>query len=145
MTDEQTKIRYDAHDETRDIDGQPRWRYVIGVDTRDPAPDDADKRRLIVHLTKPTEEQVLVLLRLVDLAEDDQMGTVRLYADALDALMAAGESHRCQRWLLQRRIDAMQFAEVGPAVLRHYWPDLLEKVEAPKNGPTARPRRRAAR
>jgi hypothetical protein len=143
MTDE-PKIKYDKNDETSDIDGTPRWRYIVGRDAKDDAPE-AERRPLVLHLTQPDEAQLLVLLRLVDLAEDDQMATVRLYADALDALMAPGESHRCQRWLLQRRIPAEEFIAIGPAVIRHYWPELIEdKVAAPKHGPTAR-RRTAAR
>lgn len=143
MTDEQTKVKYDKDDETSDVDGEIRWRYVIGVDAKDPEPDEEKKRRLTVHLTKPSEEQLLVLLRLVDLAEDDQVGTVRLYADALDALMAPGESHRCQRWLLQGRIKADDFVAVGPAAISHFWPEMaMINESAPKHGPTARRRAR---
>lgn len=144
MTDE-PKIKYNAKDETSDIDGAPRWRYVIGRDAKDPAPED-ERRPLVVHLKQPDEAQLLVLLRLVDLAEDDQMGAVRLYADALDALMAPGESRRCQRWLLQGRIPAEDFIAVGAEAIRHYWPELIEdKLAAPKHGPTARRRTGAAR
>lgn len=141
MTDEQgttTKIKYDANGETTDIDGQKRWRYVIGIDKKDP-----ERGELAVNLTQPDESQLLVLLRLVDLAEDDAVATVRLFADALDALMAPGESHRCQRWLLQGRIDAEAFMHIGEQVVYHYWPEVEEdRKAAPKHGPTARPRRR---
>lgn len=140
MTDERTKITYDSGDETRDLDGEVRWRYVIGTDRKEP-----DKGELVVHLSRPSEEQLLVLLRLVDLAEDDQMGTVRLYGDALDALMAPGEPRRCARWLLQGRIHASDFIAVGPAAIRHFWPEVLEAEKAPKHGPTARPRSARAR
>jgi hypothetical protein len=142
MTDEQ--IKYDDKGETTGIDGLKRWRYVIGRDAKDPNPDPDKRRPLEIHLSEPTEAQLLVLLRLIDLAEDDAMGTVRLYGDALDALMAPGESHRCQRWLLQGRLTAEQFVAVGPEAIKHFWPELLEdeKAAAPKHGPTARPRRR---
>jgi hypothetical protein len=142
MTDEQTKIKYDSNDETTAIDGEVRWRFVVGLDAKDPEPDEKKRRPLAIHLAKPNEEQLLVLLRLMDLAEDDGVATVRLFADVIDALMAPGESHRCQRWLLQGRIKAEQFANIASSVIEHYWPEEFKKVTAPKNGPTARPRAR---
>jgi hypothetical protein len=141
MTDE--RVKYDANDETTDIDGQVRWRYVIGHDAKDPDPDVSKRRALEVNLSKPSQEQLLVLLRLVDLAEDDEVSTVRLYGDAIDALMAPGESLRCQRWLLRGRVTAEEFGRVAPAAVEHFWPEVMAeaRAKAPKHGPTARPRR----
>lgn len=141
MTDEQPigilapepddeEVKYNEQDETSDFDDVPRWRYVIA-------------EGLEAHLQKPTEEQLLVLLRMSDILDDDTTGAIRLYGDALDALMLPDEAHRCRRWLLQGKVKAEAFVNVGPAAIRHWFPGTLDK-EAPTNGPQARrrPRRR---
>jgi len=135
MTDEQTIT------EAPEIE---RFAYTVGVDRKGQIGEGGKPRELVVHLAKPTDEQLLVLLRLVDLAEDDPMGTVRLYGDVVDALMDAerGEPLRVQRWLLQGRVTALEVTEIGMAAIRHWFPGVMEAQEAPKHGPTARRRRR---
>ena len=96
-----------------------------------------------VHLSKPTEAQLLVLLRLMDMIEDDPASAVRLYGDTLDSLMDEGESFRCQRGLIKGDLEPDHFSKMGPDVIRHFYPEQMQSA-APKNGPTAtrRPKKR---
>lgn len=92
---------------------------------------------LVVHLAKPNEAQMMVLVRMVDLLEDAPVDAVRLYGDALEKLMEPGEGFRCQRALLSGKIEIEDFVEMGPAVLRHFYPEQASAATAPTNGPVA--------
>ncbi len=115
------------------IEDAARWPYEI-------------KPGYTVHLTKPTESQLLVLLRLLDLVEERPADAVRLYGDALDALMDEGESFRCQRGLIKGDLEPEDFSKMGPAVIRHFYPEEMRaggEAQAPKHGPTATRRPKA--
>lgn len=100
----------------------------------------------VVHLKEPTEAQLFVLLRMVDMVGDNPLGAVRLYGDAIEELMPTEESHRLQRGLLKGHLEPEDFINVGPACIRHYFPELnvQSEPEADKGGPkaTRRPKKR---
>jgi hypothetical protein len=115
-----------------------RFEYVIK------APVEGVHAGYVVHLAKPNEAQLLVLLRLVDVIEDSAVDGARLYGDALESMMAPGEGHRVQRGLLKGHLEVEDFGNIGPAAIRHFYPEIMAKAEQKQHGPAAtrKPRKR---
>ena len=117
-----------------------RWEYVI----KEPVEDV--HAGYVVHVTKPTDAQLLVLLRLTDLADDNPADAVRLYGDTLEALMDGEkrEGFRVQRGLIRGHLDENDFAEMGPEIIKHFFPGAIDNREARRAGAkaTRRPAKR---
>lgn len=94
----------------------------------------------VVHFSKPTNEQLMVLLRLLDLAEDAPADAVRLYGDTLEALMDEREGFRVQRGLIKGHVKEEHISEMGPVVIRHYFPEAEGNRET-RRAATRRPKR----
>lgn len=99
----------------------------------------------IASLSQPTEAQLLVLVRMADMVDDSPLNAVRLYSDAIEALMLPEESHRLQRGLLRGHLTPEDFVEVGPAAIRHYFPELMENRAQKTHGPAATRRPKKAK
>lgn len=102
-----------------------------------------------IHLRKPTDAQMAVLMRLESMLEDAPVSGVQLYMDALGALMDDDDEQWCLRALLRGKIALEPFADLGRQVLFHFYPDLKKAAEerektSKTHGPqaTRRPRRR---
>ena len=102
-----------------------------------------------IHLRRPTDAQVAVLVRLDSMLEDAPVSGVQLYMDALGALMDDEDEQKCLRWLLRGKIQLEAFADLARQTLLHYYPELAKKAEEAEktsrsHGPAAqrRPRRR---
>lgn len=102
-----------------------------------------------IHLRKPNDAQMAVLLRLESMLEDAPVSGVQLYMDALGALMPDEDEQWCLRALLRGKVELEAFADVGRQALFHYYPELKKRAEenertSKQHGPAAtrRPRRR---
>lgn len=102
-----------------------------------------------IHLRKPNDAQMAVLLRLESMLEDAPVSGVQLYMDALGALMPDEDEQWCLRALLRGKVELEAFADVGRQALFHYYPELKKLAEenertSKQHGPVAtrRPRRR---
>jgi hypothetical protein len=102
-----------------------------------------------IHLSRPSEEQMAVMLRLMSMLADAPVSGVQLYMDSLGSLMSEDDEQWCLRQLLHGRIKLEAFADVARQTLYHYYPELKAKVEEAErtsktHGPAAtrRPRRR---
>lgn len=128
-----------------DIDAMPepkdgdRWAYVMAE------PVEGVHAGYTVHVTKPTDAQLLVLLRLLDLVEDAAADAVRLYGDTLEALMdaEAREPFRVQRGLIKGHLTEDDFIKMGPEIIKHYFPGAIDNRQARRQGAkaTRRPKR----
>lgn len=121
-------------------DAEPeRWPYVIAE------PIEGVHDGYTVHVTKPTDAQLLVLLRLVDLTEDNAPDAVRLYGDVLEHLMdqEKREGFRVQRGLIKGHVTEEDFIKMGPEIIKHYFPGAIDNREARRAGAkaTRRPKR----
>jgi hypothetical protein len=116
-----------------------RWEYVI----KEPVEDV--HTGYVVHVTKPTDAQLLVLLRLVDSMEDNAADSVRLYGDVLEALMdeEKREGFRVQRGLIKGHLDENDFINMGPEIIKHFFPGAIDNRAARRAGAqaTRRPKR----
>jgi hypothetical protein len=102
-----------------------------------------------IHLRKPNDAQMAVLLRLESMLEDSPVAGVQLYMDSLGALMPDADEQWCMRALLRGKVELDDFADIGRQTLFHYYPELKKQAEerertSKQHGPTAtrRPRRR---
>lgn len=100
-----------------------RWAYVLTE------PVEGVHDGYTVHLSKPTDAQLLVLLRLID--NDAPIDAVRLYGDVLEALMDSEkrEGFLVQRGLAKGHLNEDHFSEMGPAVIRHYFPEVENREQ----------------
>lgn len=102
-----------------------------------------------IHLMKPNDAQIAVLLRLENMLEDAPVAGSQLYMDALGALMSDEDEQWCLRQLLRGQVELQAFADLARQALLHYYPELAAKVAerertSRNHGPSAgrRPRRR---
>lgn len=103
----------------------------------------------VLHLKRPTEEQLTVLIRLQSMLEDMPLNGVQLYLDLLGALMAPAEEQWCLRAMLRGDLKLEAFTETARATLFHFHPELKKASEEAErtsrtHGPAAtrRPKRR---
>lgn len=103
----------------------------------------------ILHLKRPTDEQLTVLLRLQSMLEDMPLNGVQLYLDLLGALMRPDEEQWCLRAMLRGALKLEAFTETARATLYHFHPELEQAAKEAErtsrtHGPAAtrRPKRR---
>lgn len=103
----------------------------------------------VIHLKKPTEEQLTVLLRLESMLEDMPLNGAQLYLDLLGALMRPEDEQWCLRALLRGQIKVEVFTATAKEALFHHFPELKKAADdaertSRSHGPqaTRRPKRR---
>lgn len=102
----------------------------------------------VIHLQKPNDQQVAVILRLQSMLEDAPLQGVQLYMDALGSLMREEDEQWCLRALLRGKITLEMFTDTARETLFHFFPELKKAYEerektSKQHGPaTRRPARR---
>lgn len=114
-------------------------KFPIGAAPEDGQPDERHQ----ISMKAPTPGQLLVLTRIVDLAEEEPLEAVQLFGDAIESMV---ENRSDVRWmhkaLLRGEIEPDHLAELARDVLTHFMPEQGNRAERRANG-TKRSRARA--
>lgn len=96
-----------------------------------PEPEEgaADERRTIT-MREPSEGQVLVLTRLIDLSEEEPLESIQLFADAVEQMMVEREDVKwLHRALLRNTVTPNDLAEMASAALVHFLGAEMNRAE----------------